>query len=270
MATYQTLLVDKTDGIAVVTLNRPAKKNAMSPTLHRDMTDVLEDLRNDASVKVVVITGAGDVFCAGMDLKEFFIELKEKPLEYEAAWKLAVEWRGRTLRYFPKPVIAMVNGYCFGGAFSIVEGCDLAFAADDAVFGLSEINFKLFPGGSVSKSLANLLRPRDALYYGMTGDNFDGREAARIGFINKTFAKDKLVEETMAIARKIAGKDGHALRATKDGYRYSLEMSWEAAMNYSMAKELELVQRQSDAWRKEGIQDFLKGKYKPGLETHPG
>src|SRR5688572_8356314 len=110
MATYQTLLVDKTDGIAVVTLNRPAKKNAMSPTLHRDMTDALEELRNDVSVKVVVITGSGDVFCAGMDLKEFFIELKEKPLEYEAAWKLAIEWRGRTLRYFPKPVIAMVNG----------------------------------------------------------------------------------------------------------------------------------------------------------------
>jgi trans-feruloyl-CoA hydratase/vanillin synthase len=270
MATYQTLLIDKTDGVAVVTLNRPAKKNAMSPTLHRDMTDALEELRNDVSVKVVVITGAGDVFCAGMDLKEFFIELKEKPLEYEAAWKLAIEWRGRTLRYFPKPIIAMVNGYCFGGAFSIVEGCDLAFSAEDAVFGLSEINFKLFPGGCVSKSLANLLRPRDALYYGMSGDSFDGVEAARIGFINKTFPKAKLVEETMAIARKIAGKDAHALRATKEGYRYSLEMSWEAAMNYSMAKELELVQRQNDAWRKEGIQDFLKGKYKPGLESHPG
>lgn len=270
MATYQTLLVDKTDGVAVVTLNRPNKKNAMSPTLHREMTAALEDLRNDVAVKAVVITGAGDVFCAGMDLKEFFIELKDTPLEYEAAWKLAVEWRGRTLRYFPKPIIAMVNGYCFGGAFSIVEGCDLAFAAEEAVFGLSEINFKLFPGGCVSKSLANLMRPRDALYYGMSGDSFDGIEAARIGFINKTFPKAKLLEETMAIARKIAGKDAHALRATKEGYRYSLEMSWEAAMNYSMAKELELVQRQNDAWRKEGIQDFLKGKYKPGLETHPG
>jgi len=270
MAPYDTLLVDTQDGVAVVTLNRPAKKNAMSPTLHREMTAALERLRNDNAVKVVVITGAGEVFCAGMDLKEFFLELKDTPLEYEAAWRMAVEWRGRTLRYFPKPVIAMVNGYCFGGAFSIVEGCDLAFAANDVVFGLSEINFKLFPGGCVSKSLANLMRPRDALYYGMTGDTFDGAEAARIGFINKAFPKDKLVAETMAIARKIAAKDNHALRATKEGYRYSLEMSWDAAMNYSMAKELELVQRQSDAFRKEGIQDFLKGKYKPGLETHPG
>ena len=270
MASYETLLIDKADGVAVVTLNRPAKRNAMSPTLHREMTEALDRLRDDTGAKAVVITGAGDVFCAGMDLKEFFVELKDKPAEYEAVWKMATEWRGRTLRYYPKPVIAMINGYCFGGAFSIVEGCDLAFAAEDAVFGLSEINFKLFPGGCVSKSLANLLRPRDALYYGMTGDAFDGTEAARIGFVNKAFARERLVEETMAVARKIAAKDVHALRATKEGYRYSLEMSWEAAMNYAMAKELELVQRQNDAWRKEGIQDFLEGKYRPGLETHPG
>lgn len=267
---YETLLLDKADGVATITLNRPAKRNAMNPLLHREMTALLESLRNDPETVVVVITGAGDVFCAGMDLKEFFIALKDKPSEYETVWKMAVEWRTRTLRYFPKPVIAMINGYCFGGAFSIVEGCDLAYAAQEATFGLSEINFKLFPGGSVSKSLANLMRPRDALYYGLSGDTFDGNEAARIGFINKAFPKASLRDDVMAIARKIASKDTHALRATKEGYRFSLEMSWEAAMNYSMAKELELVQRQNDAWRKEGIKDFLDGKYKPGLESHPG
>ena len=267
---YETLLVDKHDGVATITLNRPAKRNAMNPQLHRDMTAALADLRDDDEARALVITGAGDVFCAGMDLKEFFMALKDKPAEYEAVWRMAVEWRGRTLRYYPKPIIAMINGYCFGGAFSIVEGCDLAFAAEDATFGLSEINFKLFPGGSVSKTLANLMRPRDALFYGLTGDAFNGVEAARIGFINRAYPRAKLVEETMAIAKRIASKDIHALRATKEGYRFSLEMSWEAAMNYSMAKELELVQRQNDAWRKEGIGDFLEGKYKPGLQSHPG
>src|SRR5882724_9434966 len=128
--TYDTLLVEKKDGVAVVTLNRPAKRNAMSPQLHRDMTAALDALRDDAEAHVVVITGAGDVFCAGMDLKEFFVALKDKPAEYEAVWKLAVEWRGRTLRYYPKPIIAMVNGFCFGGAFSIVEGCDLRALRD--------------------------------------------------------------------------------------------------------------------------------------------
>jgi trans-feruloyl-CoA hydratase/vanillin synthase len=265
---YETLLVEKRNAVATITLNRPTKRNAMSPQLHRDMTAALDALRDDDEAKVVVITGAGDAFCAGMDLKEFFMALKDKPAEYERVWKMAVEWRGRTLRYYPKPTIAMINGYCFGGAFSIVEGCDLAFASEEATFGLSEINFKLFPGGSVSKSLANLMRPRDALYLALTGEPFDGRKAAAMGFINEAIPAATLRARTMEIAERIATKDAHALRATKDGYRHSLEMTWEAAMSYSMAKEFELVQKQNDAWRKEGIGDFLEGKYKPGLEDH--
>ena len=182
---YQTLRIEIKDKIARIILNRPDKKNAMNPRLHKEMTEALEKLRYDDAAAVVVITGAGNSFCAGMDLKEFFQDLKvKKPKEFDRYYRMATDWRGRTLRYFPKPTIAMVNGFCFGGAFSIVEGCDLAVAADEATFGLSEINFRLFPGGSVSKSLANLMRPRDALYYGLSGRPFNGKEAARIGFVN--------------------------------------------------------------------------------------
>jgi trans-feruloyl-CoA hydratase/vanillin synthase len=184
---YQTLLIEKSDGVGILTLNRPQKKNAMNPQLHEDMTAALEELRYDDAVRVLIITGAGDTFCAGMDLKEVFYELQDQPARYDRIIRLATEWRGRTLRYYPKPTIAMVNGYCFGGAFSIVEGCDLATAAESATFGLSEINFKGFPGGSVSKTLANLFRPRDALLYGMTGRRFDGKTAADIGFVNLAF-----------------------------------------------------------------------------------
>jgi feruloyl-CoA hydratase/lyase len=265
---FETLLLDNQDGVATITLNRPNKRNAMSPRLHEDMTAALERLRYDNAARVVVITGSGPAFCAGMDLKEFFTELKSKPAEYDRITRLAVEWRGRTLRYYPKPTIAMINGYCFGGAFSIVEGCDLAIAAEEATFGLSEVNFKLFPGGSVSKSLANLLRPRDALWYGMLGRPFDGKKAAEIGFINLAVPLASLREETMKVAKELAGKDPFALKATKDGYHYSLEMTWDAAMSYSSAKEMELVVQQKDAWRTEGIGDFLKGKYRPGLESH--
>jgi trans-feruloyl-CoA hydratase/vanillin synthase len=268
--TYQTLDLEKKDGIATITLNRPSKRNAMNPQLHKEMAALLDELRYDSSAKVVVITGAGDNFCAGMDLKEFFTDLKPTPDEYDRIWRMAVEWRTRTLRYYPKPTIAMIKGFCFGGAFSIVEGCDLAIAAEDATFGLSEINFKLFPGGSVSKSLANLLRPRDALWYGLLGRPFNGKVAAEIGFINLAVPAAQLREETMKVARELTQKDPWALKATKEGYRFSLEMSWEAAMSYSSAKEMELVLRQDDAWRKEGIGDFLQGKYRPGLESHGG
>ena len=265
---YETLLVDVADGIATITLNRPNKRNAMSPPLHRDMTDALAALRDDDAARVLVITGAGDFFCAGMDLKEFFIALKDTPAEYEKVWRQAIEWRSRTLRHYPKPTVAMINGFCFGGAFSIVEGCDLAIAAEEATFGLSEINFKLFPGGCVSKSLANLLRPRDALWYGMTGRPFDGKTAEKIGLINMAVPKAQLLAETMQVAGELAAKDRYAMQATKEAYHMSLEMSWDAAMAYAFAKEQELVVKQGDAWKKEGIGDFLQGKFRPGLESH--
>ena len=266
---YETLRIDVQDKIAKVILNRPEKKNAMNPQLHRDMTAALDALRYDDQVAVLVLTGAGNSFCAGMDLKAFFHELKGgNAPEYDRVFRMATEWRGRTLRYYPKPTIAMVNGFCFGGAFSIVEGCDLAVAADEATFGLSEINFRMFPGGSVSKTLANLFRPRDALLYAMSGRTFDGRKAADMGFVNSSVPLARLEEETMALARDISGKDPAALKACKEGYKFSLEMSWEASMNYTAAKENEVLMAQGGGWMKEGIGDFVQGKYKPGLQSH--
>jgi len=268
MSEANTVTVDIADAVATVTLNRPAKRNAMSPSLHLEMADVLEKLRYEKTSRVLVITGAGESFCAGMDLKQFFVDLKDNPPEFDRIFRIATEWRFRTLRYYPKPTIAMVNSYCFGGAFSIVEGCDLAFAAKEATFGLSEVNFKHYPGGSVSKSLANLFRPRDALYYAMTGRTFKGDRAAEIGFVNAAYPLNELKREVTALAREIAQKDPDALAACKDGYRFSLEMSAEAALNFAAAKSDQLTLRQKDSWRSEGIGDFLDGKYRPGLGGH--
>ena len=232
MSEYTSILYDTGDRIARITLNRPEKRNAMPPKLHLEMRDLLEQLAYDPETRVLVITGAGDAFCAGMDLKQFFMDLRDDPAEFARIRDIATEWRGRTLRYFPKPTIAMVNGYCFGGAFAIVEGCDLAIAAEEAVFGLSEINFKHYPGGAVTKAIANILRPRDALLYAMTGRPFDGKKAAEIGFVNFVVPRERLREETMALARELAAKDPLALKATKDTYRHSLHMTWDDAMDY--------------------------------------
>ena len=264
---FETLKVDISDSVAKITLNRPDKKNAMNPTLHVEMTELLDTLRDDDDVKVLVLTGAGNSFCAGMDLKEFFHELKVKnPKEFRRIFRMAGEWRGRTLRQYPKPTIAMVNGFCFGGAFSIVEGCDLAIASEEAVFGLSEVNFRGFPGGPVSKSLANIMHPRDALFYAMTGRTFDGREAAELKFVNHAVPLAELERETMALAHELAAKDSAALRACKDGYRFALEMSWDASISYTAAKEDEVYMAQNGGWIEDGIGDFVKGKYKPGLQ----
>jgi len=265
---YETLIVEFENGVCVLTLNRPEKRNAMNPTLGEEITDALEHLRNDDRCAVLVITGAGESFCAGMDLKEFFLELEDKPAEYDRAHRLAVEWRGRTLRLFPKPTIAMVNGHCFGGAFTIVEGCDLAVAAEDAKMGLSEVNFKLFPGGSVGKSMGNLLRPRDYMLYALTGRPMSGQNAAEIGFVNYAVPRGELRDNVMALAHEIAGKDASALQATREVYRFSLDMEWDTAMNYASALQAWHTTRQGNTFREEGIGDFLDKKYKPGLGGH--
>ena len=265
---YKTICAEFDDGVCLLTLDRPDKRNAMNPVLGEEITDALEKLRNDKRCRVLVITGAGESFCAGMDLKEFFIDLQDKPAEYDRAHRVAVEWRGRTLRLFPKPTIAMVNGHCFGGAFTIVEGCDLAVAADDAKMGLSEINFKMFPGGSVGKSMGNLLRPRDYMLYALTGRPMTGKIAAEIGLINYAVPRQDLRDDVMALAHEIAAKDASALQATREIYTNSIDMNWDTAMNYALALQSAHTARQANAFREEGIGDFLEKKYKPGLGGH--
>ena len=266
---YETLLVDVDKKVAKVTLNRPEKRNSMNPQLVRDMVAVLEEIRYLDEVSVLVITGSGNSFCAGMDLKEFFYQLKNKnPHEYDRVTRDVVEFRGRTLPHYPKVTIAMVNGYCFGGGFPLVEGCDLAIAPDEAVFGLSEINFRMFPGGLASRSIGNIFRPRDGLFYALTGDTFTGKRAAEMGFVNYSVPLARLEAEVMGLAHRIAEKDPVALKAAKDAYRFSQEMSYDAAINYSAAKEQEVFLAQKGAWVDAGIGDFLQHKYKPGLGGH--
>ena len=148
MAQYETLLVDKKEGVTTVTLNRPEKRNAMSPQLHRDMYDCLTELRYDKDTRVIVITGAGESFCAGQDLKQYFIEMDSQPERVrDEVREKSRQWRNEILRKMPQPVIAKINGWVFGGGFTVVTGCDIAIAAEDVQFGLSEVNFGHFPGG---------------------------------------------------------------------------------------------------------------------------
>jgi trans-feruloyl-CoA hydratase/vanillin synthase len=268
---YQDVLVEVDDLVAKITLNRPEKRNAMSLQMTREMPVILEELRYRDDVRVLVITGAGESFCAGADLQEFFYDLRANTddwSEFERYLRLMTEWRARTLYYYPKPTIAMVNGWCFGGAFPIVEGCDLAIAADEAQFGLSEVNFGAFPGGTAGKSTSRVLRPKDAMWYALTGEMFGGQRAAEIGLVNLSVPLAELEQRTMTTARAIAAKDATALRMTKHVMRYSLEMTWEAAVDYAWAKEKELTLAQRGSWLNSAIPDFKKGLYKPGLDGH--
>ena len=155
------VMVEFQDGIAWVTLNRPQKKNAMSPALNREMIGILDALEVDNRCSVLVLTGAGDSYSAGMDIKEYFREVdKATPIEVMRVRRASMAWQWRQLQRFPKPTIAMVNGWCFGGAFTSLASCDLAVAANEATFGLSEINWGIMPAGGVPRSLAATMNQR--------------------------------------------------------------------------------------------------------------
>src|SRR5471032_1659388 len=138
---YENVKVEIRDGIAWALLNRPTKKNAMSPDLHREMDDALASLECDENVKVVVVGGEGGNFSAGQDLQKFFRELERNPGERKKAAAAANRWRWERLYNYDKPTIAMIQGFCVGGAFMQLLGADFAIAAEDATFSLSEVNW---------------------------------------------------------------------------------------------------------------------------------
>ena len=190
---WTTVRVEIEEGIGWVIFNRPEKRNAMSPTLNREMRDVLEALELDDAVKVLVLTGAGESWTAGMDLKEYFREIDQAPeIVQEKIRRDASTWQWKLLRMYAKPTIAMVNGWCFGGGFSPLVACDLAIASETAVFGLSEINWGIPPGNLVSKAIADTVGHRKALEYIMTGETFTGQQAAEMGLVNRAVPLEKL------------------------------------------------------------------------------
>jgi trans-feruloyl-CoA hydratase/vanillin synthase len=262
---YEAILVENQEGITWVTFNRPDKRNAMSPQLHLDMDDALDDLAVDDDTEVLVITGAGQAFSAGQDIKLYFRANQGDAKARAKLRRASNNWRWQKLSTFPKPTIAMVNGYCFGGAFTQVSACDFALAADDAMFGLSEVNWGILPGGIVSWNVAQLLNYRDALYYAMTGDSFDGKQAKQMGFVNFSYPKEKLREETIKLARKLMEKSPAAMRYTKEAIRAVRFMNEPQAQDYLNAKSDALRFVDKEGSREEGMKQFLDDKsYRPG------
>jgi feruloyl-CoA hydratase/lyase len=274
MADYEgrwtTVRVEIEEGIGWVILNRPEKRNAMSPTLNREMREILETLELDDSMKVLVLTGAGESWTAGMDLKEYFREVDQAPeIFQEKIRREASAWQWKLLRMYTKPTIAMVNGWCFGGGFSPLVACDLAIAAETAVFGLSEINWGIPPGNLVSKALADTVGQRKALEYIMTGDTFTGLQAAEMGLVNRAVPLATLREETRELALKLAGKNPVVLRAAKHGFKRCRELTWEQSEDYLYAKLDQAQLRDPEHGREKGLKQFLDEKsIKPGLENY--
>jgi trans-feruloyl-CoA hydratase/vanillin synthase len=254
--------------IAWVKFSRPEKRNCMSPKLNRQMMRVLTELEHDDSIGALVLTGEGSAWSAGMDLKEYFRETEAEGLgATRQAQSEAYGW-WRKLRWYQKPTIAMVNGWCFGGGYGPLYACDLAFAAEEAQFGLSEINWGILPGGGATKVATNLLNMRNAMYHALMGENIDGATAADWGLVNEAVPLASLKERVTEVANVLLEKNPYALKATKDAVRRVMEMTYDNAEDF-LIRAQEAANFFDNEGRQEGIKQFIDDKsYKPGLGAY--
>jgi trans-feruloyl-CoA hydratase/vanillin synthase len=204
-----------------------------------------------------------------MDLHEYFREPAKDGLGgLRNAQEEAYRWWNK-LRWYQKPTIAMVNGFCFGGAYGPLFACDLAFCADDAQFGLSEINWGILPGGGASKVAVDLMSLRDAMYHTLMGENLVGPEAVAQGLVNESHPADKLKARVEEVANVLLSKNPVALKAAKDAIRRVKELTYDTAIDYLIVAQQSADSFDGGAGKAEGLKQFLDDKtYKPGLGAY--
>ncbi|HKK07937.1 MAG TPA: enoyl-CoA hydratase-related protein [Gemmatimonadota bacterium] len=206
------LKVEKLDGgVALLTVNRPDKMNALNGEVRCALVGALADLRDD-DVRVLVLTGAGEkAFIAGADIREF---KDARPVEQYRTMD-----RGNiysAMEAYPKPIIAMINGYCLGGGCELAMACDIRIASDRARLGQPEINLGIIPGGGGTQRLPRLVGEGRALKLILSGQMVGAEEAGRIGLVDQVVPDDELSGTTMELARTIASKSPIALQAAKE------------------------------------------------------
>jgi len=255
LSTYETILVERRDRVAIITINRPEKRNALNIQTRAEGAAVLDELRADDSVRVVVLTGAGDkAFIAGADIAEFAerTALQQREVMLDRSLFNAIDG-------FPKPIIAMVNGYCLGGGCEVALACDLRVASDKASFGQPEINLGIIPGGGGTQRLTRLVGEGKAMEMILTGEIINADTALAIGLVNHVVPADQLETKTMEIANRMAEKSPIALRLAKE----SVKLASRSNLDEGLRREVDLFALCfSSEDKEEGVRAFIE-KRKP-------
>ena len=223
-----TVLLEKVGRVAVLTINRPDKLNALNQSVRDETLAHLEPIENDDDVGAVVITGAGEKsFIAGADIGEFE---GRSPFDQREAMRFPRVFD--IMANFPKPVIAMINGFCLGGGCELAMSCDMRIASDKARFGQPEIKLGLIPGGGGTQRLPRLVGVGQAMKMILTGDMVPADEALRIGLVDEVIPADELREKTLELAEKMAAMSPPTVRVAKEAVRASERMSIEEGILY--------------------------------------
>jgi enoyl-CoA hydratase len=251
MSRYETLLVESHDGIAIITVNRPEKRNALNAQVRAELIEALDALRGAAAVRVIVLTGAGDkAFVAGADVAEFAARTAEEQRAVMAGRSVFEE-----LADFPKPTIAMINGFALGGGCELALACDVRVAARSAKLGQPEIRLGIIPGGGGTQRLPRLVGPGQALRLILSGEAIAAEEAARIGLVDVLCEDGELRERTLALAGALAGYSPVALRLAKEAVYASLARP--LADGLALERELFIDAFASEDGR-EGVRAFVE------------
>jgi len=196
----ETLIVDHNEHLATVFFNRPENMNALNTLMAKELFTVFTELAADRDIWAVILTGKGDkAFCAGADLKE----RKDMSLDQMRLQRDLFVQAFKTVSTFPKPLIAAVNGYAFGGGFEFALGCDIIYAAENAVFSLPEVSLGIIPAGGGTQNLPRLIAPALAKELIFTGNRLTAAEAKELGIVRKVTAPEKLLAETKLLAAEI-------------------------------------------------------------------
>lgn len=250
----QTLRYTKSKSVAVVTLSRPKVLNAMNRQMWDDLQRVLEDSKNDSQIRVVVLTGDGRAFSTGADLKES----KTRSHEQYRAYLESLQEVSRTIIRYPKPTIAAINGYALGSGYELALACDIRLVAQEAQIGSPEARVSSSLTGGAFRLIQDLIGPGKAKELLFTAESIDGREAERIGLVNKAVPLGELMEQTLKLAEKIAKNDLFSLKMIKKGLRMAQsEVSLEALMDFEIEACLACV---STKTREDALDQFEKRK----------
>src|SRR6266704_5834007 len=252
---YETLLLECRGRVAIVTINRPDKRNALNIKTREEGAALLEQLRADDAVGDVVFTGAGDkAFVAGADIAEFAGRTAMTQREVMVGRSLFT-----AIDTFPKPVIAMINGYCLGGGCELALACDIRIASETASFGQPEINLGIIPGGGGTQRLTRLVGEGKAMEMILTGEIIDAQTAFTLGLVNGVVPADQLETKTMEIANRIAEKSPVALRLAKE----AVKIASRSNLDEGLRREVDLFALCfSTEDKDEGVKAFLE-KRKP-------
>ena len=252
---YETLRLDRQGRVAIITINRPDKRNALNIKTREEGAALLDQLRDDDSVGVVVFTGAGDkAFVAGADIGEFASRTATTQRDVMTSRSLFT-----AIDTFPKPVIAMINGYCLGGGCELALACDIRIASQNASFGQPEINLGIIPGGGGTQRLPRLVGEGKAMELILTGEIIDANTAFAIGLVNHVVPADQLQTKTLEIATRIAEKSPIALQLAKE----AVKLASKSNLDEGLRREVDLFALCfSTEDKNEGVSAFLE-KRKP-------